>query len=205
MCPPAMTPAQPDLFADAAPGPALPQGFRYQPDVITPEAEAALLARIADLPFKPFEFHGYLGKRQVVSFGWRYDYSARAVGPAEPMPDFLLALREQAARFAGLEAGDLRQALVTQYAPGAGIGWHRDKPMFGEVVGISLGAPCTLRFRRAAPGGLWERRVVTPAPRSAYLLAGEARHVWEHSIPPVDQARHSITFRRYPADTAAAR
>ena len=51
------------------------EGFRYRPELITPKDEAALVARVRELPFKEFEFHGYLGKRRVVSFGWRYDFS----------------------------------------------------------------------------------------------------------------------------------
>ena len=115
------------------------------------------------------------------------------------MPDFLLPLRERAAAFAQLPEAELRQALVTEYAPGAGIGWHRDKPMFGEVIGVSLLSPCNLRFRRAAPDG-WERRSLNPAPRSAYLLQGPARNEWEHSIPGVKTQRYSVTFRRYLGD-----
>ncbi len=191
-----MSHAQLDLFqADAT----LPEGLRYQPELITSAEEARLIEAIADLPFKPFEFHGYLGKRRVVAFGWRYDYSARAVGEAAPLPDFLLPLRERAAAFAELPATEFRQALVTEYAPGAGIGWHRDKPMFGEVVGVSLLSPCNLRFRRAASDG-WERRGLNPAPRSAYLLQGPARSEWAHSIPGVKTQRYSVTFRRYLGD-----
>ncbi|HEY3889763.1 MAG TPA: alpha-ketoglutarate-dependent dioxygenase AlkB [Caulobacteraceae bacterium] len=188
-----MTRAQLDLFqADTT----LPQGLRYQPELISPAEEARLLEAIADLPFKPFEFHGYLGKRRVVAFGWRYDYSARAVGEAAPIPDFLLPLRERVAAFAELPAAELRQAMVTEYAPGAGIGWHRDKPMFGEVIGVSLLSSCNLRFRRASGDG-WERRGLNPAPRSAYLLQGPARSEWQHSIPGVASRRYSVTFRRY--------
>ena len=190
-----MTRLQPDLFAAA---PALPDGLRYAPELISVEEEASLLASIADLPFRPFEFHGYLGKRRIVSFGWRYDYSRRAVGEADPLPDFLAPLRDKAAAFAGLPAEAFGQVMVTEYAPGAGIGWHRDKAVFGEVIGLSLLAPCTLRFRRAAAGGGWERRALVPAPRSVYLLQGPARTVWQHSIPGVESQRYSVTFRRFP-------
>ncbi len=191
-----MSPAlQQDLFT---PGPvsALPEGLRYRPDLITPHEEQELVAAFAPLPFKEFEFHGHFGKRRVVAFGWRYDYSRREVGLSEPIPEFLLPLRAQAADFAGLAADDLHQVLVTEYTPGAGIGWHRDRPMFGEVLGISLLSPCTLRFRREVPGG-WERRSLTPEPRSVYLMQGPSRTQWQHSIPGVDALRYSVTFRRY--------
>lgn len=191
-----MSHAQLDLFQPDA---TLPEGLRYQPELISPADEARLLKAIAELPFRPFEFHGYLGKRRIVPFGWRYDYSARAVDQAAPIPDFLLPLRERVAAFAEIPAAELRQAMVTDYEAGAGIGWHRDKPMFGEVIGISLKSSCNLRFRRASGDG-WERRSLNPAPRSAYLLQGPARSEWEHSIPGVKAQRYSVTFRRYLGD-----
>lgn len=173
---------------------ALPDGFRYAADVLTEDEERALLASVRALPFREFEFQGFVGKRRVVSFGWRYDFNEHALREADPIPDFLLAVREQAARFAGLEAATLQQALVTEYGAGAAIGWHRDRPVFGDVVGVSLLAPCTFRLRRKVGDG-WQRVSLVAEPRSAYLLSGIARSEWEHSIPPVDSARYSITFR----------
>ena len=184
-----------DLFG-AAPEAAtrLPEGFRYATDVIDAAAEHELVARIAELPLREFEFHGYTGKRRVVSFGWRYDFAARRLDRVDDMPDFLRALRERAASFAGLAPESLQQVLVTEYAPGAGIGWHRDKAEFGQVIGLSLLAPCTFRLRRRAGDG-WERVSLVAEARSAYLLSGAARDEWEHSIPPVDALRYSITYR----------
>ena len=125
------------------------EGFRYQPDFIDAGVEAELLDHIRELPFREFEFHGYLGKRRIVSFGWRYDYTGGGgLQRAEEIPDFLLGLRHRAASFAKLEQSSLQQALVTEYRPDAGIGWHRDKPVFGQVIGVSLLAPCVIRFRR---------------------------------------------------------
>jgi len=175
---------------------ALPEGLRYIAEFISPEEEQTLVETFASLPFKEFEFHGYLGKRRVVSFGWRYNYGKRVTTAADPIPEFLLPLRERAARFAELPAQELQQTLITEYTPGAGIGWHRDRAVFGEVVGISLLSSCTLRFRRPIADG-WERRTLTPQPRSAYLLQGPARTQWAHSIPPVRSLRYSVTFRRH--------
>ena len=187
--------SQTDLFAaSAAPGPILPPGFRYQPSVITEQEESELLARVRELPFREFEFHGYTGKRRVVSFGWKYDFSERLLLKADDMPDFLLPLRESAARFAGLTPQTFQHALVTEYGPGAAIGWHRDKAEFGEVIGISLLASCVFRLRRAV-NDKWERVNIVADPRSAYLLSGPSRTEWEHSIPPVDELRYSVTFR----------
>ena len=174
--------------------PALPEGFAYRPDLVTPAAEAALVGRVRSLPFREFEFHGHTGKRRVVSFGWHYDFAARLLRRADDMPPFLLALREDAARFAGVGPEALPHALVTEYGAGAGIGWHRDKAVFGDVLGVSLLAPCVFRLRRAAGEG-WERASLTVEPRSAYLLRGAARTEWEHSVPPVDALRYSVTFR----------
>jgi len=173
----------------------LPEGFRYKPELIGSADEAALLARVRELPFRDFEFHGYTGKRRVISFGWHYDFSGRQLRKADDIPDFLLALRPAAAEFAGMEPEELRHVLVTEYGPGAGIGWHRDKSVFGETVGVSLLSPCVLRLRRKADVKKWERASLTAEPRSAYLLSGPARDVWEHSIPAVDALRYSITFR----------
>jgi alkylated DNA repair dioxygenase AlkB len=176
-------------------GPELPEGFRYRVGLISQAEEATLLARVRDLPFRDFEFHGHTGKRRVVSFGWQYDFSASRLRKAEDIPDYLLPLREAAAAFAGLEPEESRHVLVTEYAPGAGIGWHRDKAVFGEVVGVSLLSPCVLRFRRAVSRRKWERARAAVEPRSAYLLRGPARSEWEHSILRVDELRYSITFR----------
>jgi alkylated DNA repair dioxygenase AlkB len=179
-----------DLLA----GDRLVPGFRYQHDFLMPDEEAALAAWAASLPLQPFEFQGYLGNRRIASFGYRYDYARRGIERVRPLPAELLPLREKAGRFSGHAPEAFVQALVTEYPPGAPIGWHRDKPEFGEIVGISLLAPAKLRFRRRRGEG-WERRAQLLEPRSAYLLAGEARQEWEHSIPPLETLRYSITFR----------
>lgn len=173
----------------------LPEGFRYKPELIGPADESALLASVRGLPFRDFEFHGYTGKRRVVSFGWHYDFSARHLQKADDIPDFLLALRPVAAAFAGLDPVELQHVLVTEYGPGAGIGWHRDKSVFGETIGVSLLSPCVLRLRRKAGVKRWERMNVNAEPRSAYHLSGPARAEWEHSIPSVEALRYSVTFR----------
>ena len=182
------------LFGNASASPRFPDGFRYQADVVSPEAERELLALIVGLPLREFEFHGYTGKRRVVSYGWQYDFNERLLRRTEDIPPFLLTLRDTAAAFAGVQPAKLQHVLVTEYSAGAGIGWHRDKAVFGDVLGISLLAPCTFRLRRAA-GTTWERAKVTLEPRSAYLLRGPSRTEWEHSIPAVDALRYSITFR----------
>src|SRR5687768_3314312 len=119
---------------DAAAGPRLPDGFRYQAEVITPAEERTLISQVQELPLREFEFHGYTGKRRVVSFGWRYDFSERHLEKTNDIPEFLLAMRDVAGRFANVEPETLQHVLVTEYGPGAAIGWHRDKDVFGDVI-----------------------------------------------------------------------
>lgn len=180
-----------NLFAEPS---TLPDGMRYQRDLFDADEERDLMRRFAELPFRAFEFQGFIGKRRVASFGWRYDFNEGRAHPAEPVPDWLLPLRERAAAFAGLQPERFEQALVTEYEPGAAIGWHRDRPAFDRVLGLSFGSPCTFRLRRSRDKG-WERRSLTLERRSVYLLSGEARAAWEHSIPPAEALRYSLTFR----------
>jgi alkylated DNA repair dioxygenase AlkB len=188
---------QGDLFG-GEPAPAAqaatPDGFRYWADVITPAEEAALAAELETLPFRPYEFRGYLANRRVVGFGARYDDASRMVAAAAPIPDWLAPLRDRVAGLAGVAPAAFATALINEYAPGAGIGWHRDRPQFGLVAGVSLLTPCALRLRRRS-GARFERTAAPLAPRSAYLLSGAARREWEHSITPAQALRYSITFR----------
>jgi Alkylated DNA repair protein len=190
-----MPSSQPSLFGPVLPD--LPEGMRYAEEVISAPLEKKLVDFIAALPLQPFEFVGGLkGNRKVVSFGFKYDWGSHQLQEANPIPQFILHLREEVAPFAGIAAEKLEQVLVTEYAPGAGIGWHKDRPHFDEVVGVSLLAPCLFRLRRKA-GATWERKSFTAAPRSAYLLSGASRSGWEHSIPPLKQLRYSVTFRSF--------
>src|SRR3954469_5282040 len=148
-----MMAAQPDLF-DAQAG--LPEGLAYRPGFLDAAEEAALAEHLAALDFRPFEFHGFEGKRRTVSFGWHYRFDGRGLEQAEAIPDWLLPFRERAEQWAGLEPGAIEHALLVEYAFGAGIGWHRDRSVFGDFVGISLLAPARLRFRRKS-GTKWER------------------------------------------------
>jgi alkylated DNA repair dioxygenase AlkB len=185
-----------DLFGHT-PAQRLPPGFKYQPEVIEHGEEVGLIRSIELMPLKEFEFQGFLGKRRVVSFGWRYDFNGGGLRKTEDIPDVVLPARDKAAGFAGMKPEALQQVLITEYQPGVQIGWHKDRSVFGEVVGISLLSQCTFRLRRKLRSGAWERISIDAAPRSAYLLAGPSRTDWEHSIPPVDALRYSITFRNF--------
>jgi len=179
-----------DLFAAA---PAL-AGLTHRPGVLPADRLAGLADAIDAAPLTPFRFQQWTGLRLTASYGWHYDFEAGRVGRAEPMPDWLLAVRDIAAGVAGVPAAALVQALLTRYDPGAGIGWHRDRPVFEHVVGLSIGAPATLRFRRRTAGG-FDRFAQGLEAGDAYYLTGEARWDWEHGIAPMAATRWSITFR----------
>ena len=182
---------QAELFA---PELRLPDGFLYRADMLSPAEERHLVERLATLNFKPFEFRGYLGKRRVVSYGWRYDHGGSGLSRTDEIPPFLRDVRLSAASIAGVDPPAFEHVLVTEYPPSAEIGWHKDRPEFGDVVGLSLLSACVLRFRRKQ-GTRWERASLSLEPRSAYLLRGPARTEWQHSIPAVTALRYSVTFR----------
>lgn len=180
-----------DLFRKT---PDLPEGFRYEEDVLDRSQEEELVRNFAPLEFAPFEFHGFLGKRRVVFFGWRYDFGGGGLKKGRDIPPFLLPIRHAVASLFTRDAPSFEQVLVTEYAPGAAIGWHKDRSVFGDVIGVSLASTCIFRFRRKT-GAKWDRRSLVMQPRSAYLLHGSARTEWEHSIPAHESIRYSITFR----------
>ena len=181
------------MMADLSGG-ELVQGLATREAIVTVDEEAALIARIDSQQLSPFRFQGWLGKRLTRSFGWSYDFENGRFAKAEPLPTWLDPLRKRAATYAGISDDELCQALLIRYEPSAGIGWHKDRPVFEHVVGISLGNAATMRFRRRR-GKAFERLSAPLAPRSIYHLSGEIRHHWEHSIVPMDVPRWSITFR----------
>jgi alkylated DNA repair dioxygenase AlkB len=183
----------PDLFGEPAVR-AWPEGFRYQPDLVTAAEEAALLEEIRRLEFHAVEMRGVVARRRVIQYGWKYGFDRSRLSRGPDIPPFLLPGRERAAALAQVEPAALSEALLTEYQPGAPIGWHRDAPGFELIVGISLLSACRFRFRRGPERGS-ERMSLTLEPRSGYVLSGPARSEWQHSIPEVDALRYSITFR----------
>ena len=169
-------------------------GLAYCEELIGGDEEAELIRNIEAVELSPFKFQGWEGKRLTHTFGWRYDFDDRSFAPADPLPDWLLPLRDKAGSFGGIDPAEFVHALATRYDPGAGIGWHRDRPQFGKVVGVTLASSATLRFRQRTDSG-FRRASLELAPRSAYLLAGEVREQWEHGIAAHDALRYSITFR----------
>lgn len=185
-----------DLFSDTpAPAPAPVAGLCVVPEAIDAEMEQALAARIDAAPLEPFRFGQWTGKRLTANYGSAYDYARGKTTPAPPLPDWLVSLRDRLAPAFGLSPPALQQALLIRYDPGAGIGWHRDRPQYGDVIGLSLGAPAVLRLRQRQAEGGFVRHAVPLEPRSAYMLSGAVREAWEHSIAPIADTRRSITFR----------
>ena len=186
-----------------------PEGLLYAPELITSDEEGELIALMDEIEFHEVTMRGQTARRTVRHYGFDYDYESWKLRPGPPLPPALLPLRDRCAQLAVLEPQDLAQALVSRYPAGAGIGWHRDAPMFGaKVIGVSLLAPCRMRFQRQA-GGLRRVYEVELEPRSTYVLGGKARTAWQHSIPATKSLRYSITFRtvkpgsRWLADDAA--
>ncbi len=181
-----------DLFGE----PHLPAGFRYIPDVLSPAEERALIREFQRLPLKPFEFHGHQGNRRIYTFGHKYIFAGQEPRADASIPDYLGRLTDIASQISGMPANAFEQLMVTEYAPGAGIGWHRDRPTYEDIVAVSFLAPCTLRLRRKI-GERWERRFARIEPRSVYLLHGPVRDSWQHSIAPMNVLRYSVTLRTF--------
>jgi alkylated DNA repair protein (DNA oxidative demethylase) len=190
---------QPSLFGSEL----QPPGFYLRHEFVDAEEARALVQAIGRLEFSKVEMRGGVAKRRTVHYGWTYAYGARSTEPGVEVPAFLLPLRARAAAWAGIEPDAFAEALVTEYPAGAGIGWHRDAPMFGDIIaGVSLVSGCRMTFRpyvspKDLPGRA-PRRTTHEAElpeRSAYLITGVSRREFEHSIPETRGLRYSITFR----------
>ena len=171
----------------------LPEGLLYQPDFLSEAEETELIRIFRELPFQAFDFHGYMARRRVLEFGLEYDFTTRKATPTQSFPEFLTPVRERAAQFAGINAAALIEGMVTEYSPGAPIGWHRDAPQFGTIIGISLAGTARMRFKPYKAEG--KPVALTLERRSIYLMRGPARWKFQHSIPAVKELRYSITFR----------
>lgn len=178
----------------------LPPGFLHRDDFLSTAEEAALAEHVSQIEFAAFEMRGVVAKRRVAFFGASYDLGAQ---PSPPIPGFLAPLRSSLAELAGVTAADFAMVLINEYRPGSPIGWHRDAPQYAIVAGVSLLSSCRMRLRPylspAAAAANMTRRTTTHEiellPRSAYVMSGEARSNYEHSIPAVNSLRYSVTMR----------
>src|SRR3954452_72717 len=172
-----------------------PEGLLYREAFITGPEEQQLLSVLSSTDFRAVVMRGQAARRTVRHYGLDYDYASGELVPADPLPESMLWLRDRCAALMDRDPADLVQILVSRYPEGAGIGWHRDAPIFGSrIAGVSLLSPCRMRFQRTV-GGVRSTAAIELAPRSAYLLAGKARWSWQHSIPATKDLRYSVTFR----------
>lgn len=183
--------------------PAFPPGFTYQRDFLTLVEESELLREIAGLELTPATYHEYTAQRKTVCFGLGISFGGTLAAPDHRLgsrpaaPGFLRYLVEKVARELRRDPRDFPHVLVTEYPPGAPIGWHRDAPPFAAIYGISLGSDCTFRLRPHHEHLRTRESQVkfTAERRSLYAMTGLSRSAWQHSIPPVKETRYSITLR----------
>jgi len=187
---------QEDLFDEADAAASIP-GLRYQKDFLGADEEASLLQLMRTLPFHAARYKAYVARRRVVSFGGSFDYDTNTLLPGAALDDRLAPLRDRVAAWLNVPPASLVHVLVSEYAPGTPLGWHRDVPEFETIAGVSLGHEAVLRFRPYPPEPAARGRVLelTVAPRSIYRISGAARWGWQHALPPVKDLRWSITFR----------
>ncbi|HYY24248.1 MAG TPA: alpha-ketoglutarate-dependent dioxygenase AlkB [Candidatus Udaeobacter sp.] len=187
---------EPTLFEVSA---SVPDGFVYHQNFISEAEERELIREIQELHLTPFKYYQFTGKRQTASFGWQYEFGKSEITKAPDIPAFLLPLRTRAGKLFNIDPNRLIQASIIEYSTGSPIGWHRDIPQFGIVVGISLGAACRMRFRkyhrRSKSLNRDEILSLELQPRSIYLMSGPSREIWQHSIPPVKELRYAIMLR----------
>jgi alkylated DNA repair dioxygenase AlkB len=180
--------------------PKVPDGFIYHPNFLTEAEERELIREIQQIHLTPFKYYQFTGKRRTASFGWQYEFGQSEITTAPEIPAFLLPVRTRAGNLFNIDPNNLAQTTIIEYSPGSPIGWHRDIPQFGVVVGISLGAVCRMRFRkysRARSKNLKRDEILSMElqPRSIYLMRGASRETWQHSIPPVKDLRYAIMMR----------
>ena len=187
----------PTLFHASA---QVPDGFLYRENFISEAQEHELIQEVQRVHLEPFRYYQFTGKRRTASFGWQYEFGASEVTAAAELPPFLLSLRTPAGKLFAIDPNTLIQASIIEYSTGSPIGWHRDIPHFGDVIGISLGAACRMRFRKYSRVRTKKRNrdevfSIELQPRSIYLMSGASRESWQHSIPPVKELRYAIMMR----------
>jgi alkylated DNA repair dioxygenase AlkB len=177
--------------------PELPEGFHYYPDFITEDEETQLVTLIQQYPLKNMVFQGFEAKRKIMSFGYDYHFDTRNLTKGVPIPEEFNSIILKVAHQLNISEDSIQEILLTEYGIGHVINWHRDAPPFEKIAGISLLSDCTFKLRpydkskqnRASVNSFTVER------GSLYMMEGEARQNWEHSISPLKSLRYSITFR----------
>jgi len=186
--------------------PKVPDGFIYRPNFLSEAEEQELIREIQQIHLAPFKYYQFTGKRRTASFGWQYEFGASEITRAPEIPPYLLPVRTRAGSLFNIDPRSLVQISIIEYSVGSPIGWHRDIPHFGVVVGISLGAACRIRLRkysRPRSKNLKRDEILSMElqPRSIYLMSGASRETWQHSIPPVKKLRYAIMMRTLRSST----
>jgi alkylated DNA repair dioxygenase AlkB len=177
--------------------PVFPKGFLYVRDFITAEEELMLYHEILKTELHTFHFQGYEAKRKVASFGYDYSFEKQALSKGKEIPTSFHSLIEKVARYLSIDKNDFAELLLTEYPIGSVINWHRDAFPFDVIVGISLLSDCTFRLRPHDKMKQGRGSVISfpLRQRSLYVIQGESRTDWQHSISPVKGVRYSITLR----------
>jgi alkylated DNA repair dioxygenase AlkB len=178
----------------------VPDGFFYHQGFVSVAEERELIREIQKIHLAPFKYYQFTGKRRTASFGWQYEFGDSEIRTAPEIPEFLLPIRTRAGKLFNIDPSCLVQVNIIEYSVGSPIGWHRDIPHFGSVIGVSLGAACRMKFRqyhrgRSKSSTRDEVISIQLQPRSIYLMSGPSRESWQHSIPPVKELRYAIMMR----------
>jgi alkylated DNA repair dioxygenase AlkB len=162
----------------------MPNGLVYRPDFISEEEEWKLLAMIDTLPMRQARHQAFTGRRLLAWFD-------------DPLPLFLEPCARRISKWLSVPRRRIAHALINDYLPGTGMGYHRDDEPVEHIVGVSLGGWATMRWRPHAKieRGYGTTLALDLEPRSAYIMQKEIRWDWQHSVAPVPARRVSITFR----------
>jgi len=181
-----------------------PPGFSYYPDFITLEEEKMLLTEISRVELHEFVFRGFKANRKVASFGYDYSFESGRLTEGKDIPPSFDFLIEKVSVKLQIKPGDFAELLVIDYPQKCVMNWHRDAPPFGLIAGISLLSDCVFKLRPADKAQQTRSSIISvPVKhRSLYVMQGEARSDWQHSVAPVSQTRYSITLRTLKEKTA---
>jgi alkylated DNA repair dioxygenase AlkB len=182
------------LFPDAT---IYPDGFQYVPEFISGQEELYLLSQIEKTSFHNFQFQGFEARRRVASFGWDWSFERRELVQGADIPGCFRPIIQKVADYLSFPEDALAELLLTEYPAGAVINWHRDAPPFELIACISLRSDCTFRLKPYDKAGQRKDAIISLPllRRSLYMMQGEVRTCWLHSIPALSSTRYSITFR----------